>query len=317
MQNVHSIVCILAALCVVDVGRATAQDPSVAAKRVVFLAGKPSHGYAEHEHYAGSLVLAKNLEASMKNFDAEVFRYEWPADESAFKNVDAIVMYCDGGDPHPVMQHLKQVDALADQGVGIVCIHYGVEIPKGEPGNYFLKWIGGYFEANWSVNPEWKADFKLLPNHPITRGVQPFAAQDEWYYHMRFRPEMKGVTPILTAVPPASTLDRPDGTHSGNPFVRAEAGQPQHVAWAAQRENGGRGFGFTGGHYHWNWGNPNFRRIMLNAIVWAAHGEVPERGVAGVEPISVVQLEANVDEAKPEGFNSADIAATFGLEPGK
>ena len=35
---------------------------------------------------------------------------------------------------------------------------------------------------------------------------------DEWYFHMRFRDGMKGVLPILSAVPPASTMSRPDGT---------------------------------------------------------------------------------------------------------
>jgi type 1 glutamine amidotransferase len=240
-------------------------------------------------------------------------RYEWPADEKAFENVDAIVMYCDGGAGHPVMDHLAQVDALADRGVGIVCIHYGVEIPKGEPGDYFLKWIGGYFEADWSVNPHWKAEFTELPDHPITRGVKPFAIQDEWYYHMRFRPEMKDVTPILTAVPPASTLERPDGPHSGNPHVRAKAGQPQHVAWAAERENGGRGFGFTGGHFHWNWGRPEFRRLVLNAIVWSAQAEVPEGGVGNDMPLTVKALQENVDEQVPDGFKADDIEATFGV----
>lgn len=294
----------------VAIGRADERD---ADKKVLFLAGRPSHDYGSHEHYAGCVILAKHLEAAMPNIDTEVMRYEWPADEKAFENVDAIVMYCDGGSGHPVMDHLAQVDALADRGVGIVCIHYGVEIPKGEPGDYFLKWIGGYFEADWSVNPHWKAEFRELPEHPITRGVKPFAIQDEWYYHMRFRPEMQGVTPILTAVPPASTLERPDGPHSGNPHVRAKAGQPQHVAWAAERENGGRGFGFTGGHFHWNWGRPEFRRLVLNAIVWSAQAEVPEGGVGDETPLTVKALQENQDEQVPEGFKAEDIEATFGV----
>ena len=51
---------------------------------------------------------------------------------------------------------------LAKQGVGIVCLHYGVEVPKGEAGDKFLDWIGGYFETDWSVNPHWTANFKEL-----------------------------------------------------------------------------------------------------------------------------------------------------------
>jgi type 1 glutamine amidotransferase len=295
-----------------------AQSSAMGPKKVLFLAGRPSHDYGSHEHYAGCLVLAKNLEAAMPDFDAEVIRYEWPPDPQAFEGVSAVVMYCDGGSSHPVIPNLRQIDALADRGVGIVCIHYGVEVPKGDPGDHFLKWIGGYFEAHWSVNPHWKAEFKQLPDHPITRGVQPFSVQDEWYYHMRFRSEMKGVTPILTAIPPASTLERPDGPHSGNPHVRAEAGKPQHVAWAAEREeNGGRGFGFTGGHFHWNWGLPNVRRLMLNAIVWTAHGEVPQQGVGAVEPLTVVDLQADQDESPPREFDAQSISRDFGIDAGK
>ena len=148
---------------------------------------------------------------------------------------------------------------------------------KGDSGDHFLKWIGGYFETHWSVNPHWTARFDHLPVHPITRGVKPFEVNDEWYYHMRFRPAMKGVTPILSAMPPKTTLTRPDGPHSGNPHVRASvaAGNLQHVAWAAERADGGRGFGFTGGHNHWNWGDDNFRKVVLNAIVWCAKRRGP------------------------------------------
>ncbi len=280
--------------------RVVADGPQ--AKKVVFLAGMPSHGYGAHEHYAGSLILAKRLQEALPDFQVDVVRHRWPENATVFDNVDAIVMYCDGGSGHPALQHLDLLENLSQRGVGIVCLHYAVEVPRGESGEMFLQWIGGYFEANWSVNPHWVAKFEALPVHPITRGVRPFEIQDEWYYHMRFREDMRGVTPILTAVPPASTLERPDGPHSGNPFVRAKAGQPQHVAWASEREGGGRGFGFTGGHDHWNWGNDDFRKVVLNAIVWVAHGEVPEHGVGGTA-VSLDDLKENQDYRAPDNFN--------------
>ncbi|GIW96344.1 MAG: hypothetical protein KatS3mg110_4385 [Pirellulaceae bacterium] len=283
-------------------------------KKVVFIAGRPSHGYGAHEHFAGCTLLARALEQGMPNFTAVVVRNGWPEDKSILEDADAIVIYADGGGGHPVLPHLQEVDRLAERGVGIVCIHYAVEVPKGEPGNYFLKWIGGYFETYWSVNPHWLAKFEKLPEHPITRGVKPFAIDDEWYYHMRFRPDMEGVTPILTAVPPASTLNRPDGPHSGNPYVRAKVGQPQHVAWATERPDGGRGFGFTGGHFHWNWGDPNFRKLVLNAIVWAARAEVPAEGVP-LQPVTLKDLEANQDYPPPANFDREAIRKRLGLPP--
>jgi type 1 glutamine amidotransferase len=267
--------------------------------KILFIAGNPSHGPGEHEHRAGCMLLAKKLQEGMPNIDAEVSWYSWPKDEKVFDGVSAVVMYCDGGPGHYVNKHLEFVQGLVDKGVGIVCLHYGVEVPIGPSGEKFLQWIGGYFETDWSVNPHWDAEFKTLPEHPITRGVVPFSTNDEWYYHMRFPERMKNVTPILTAAPPMSTLTRPDGAHEGNPFVRAAvaAGEPQHVAWAIERPDGGRGFGFTGGHFHRGWQNDNQRKLVLNAIAWAAHLEVPAAGVPSKTPTDE-EMKANLDEKK-------------------
>ncbi len=301
-----------------QIGQTENKDKSSASndapKKVVFVAGRASHDYGSHEHYAGCVLLAKELEAAMPNIKTEVVRNGWPQDASVFNDADCVVMYADGGGGHPVIPHLQEMDKLAKQGVGVVCLHYAVEIPKGETGDRFLDWIGGYFEAHWSVNPHWTANFKKLPDHPVTRGVEPFSINDEWYYHMRFREGMEGVTPILSDVPPKETLTRPDGPHSGNPDVRKAVaqGETQHVAWAAEREDGGRGFGFTGGHFHWNWGDPNFRKVVLNAIVWCAKGEVPEEGVQ-VKPITLAELEKNQDEPQPASFNRDAIRQRLNL----
>jgi type 1 glutamine amidotransferase len=188
---------------------------------------------------------------------------------------------------------------MAKKGVGIGCIHYAVEVPKGEPGDAFLDTIGGYFETNWSVNPHWDASF-VMPVHEISRGIKDYEMRDEWYYHMRFRKDMEGVTPILSTLPPAETLSRPDGPHSGNPHVRAavlERKEKQHVMWAFERPaaaGSGRGFGFTGGHFHKNWQNDQQRRIVLNAITWIAGLAVPEQGVASPAPSDDQMLE-NLD----------------------
>jgi type 1 glutamine amidotransferase len=196
--------------------------------------------------------------------------------------------------------HIQEFDALMKKGAGLVCIHYGVETPKGATGDAFLKWMGGYFETDWSVNPHWDAEFTTFPEHPISQGVKPFKINDEWYFHMRFSDNMEGVTPILSAHPPQDTMRRTDGPHSGNQAVRTAMAnhEIQHVAWAFQREDSGRGFGFTGGHFHWNWGDENFRKVVLNAIVWAAHGEVPQNGVTTENPTRQI-LEQNQDEPTP------------------
>ncbi len=175
-------------------------------------------------------------------------------------------------------------------------IHWATEAEKGKPGQKFLEWMGGFCDLNWSVNPHWTPRFTNLPDHPITNGVREFRVNDEWYYHMRFVDGMKGVTPILSDVPPPETLRRPDGPRSGNPTVRKAVAnaEPQHVAWAYQRPGGGRGFGFTGAHNHVSWQNDNFRKVVLNAILWTANVEVPKDGCPSNRPDDK-QIEANLD----------------------
>jgi type 1 glutamine amidotransferase len=70
-------------------------------------------------------------------------------------------------------------------------------------------------------------------------------------------------------------------------------GEPQIVAWAFERPDGGRGFGFTGGHYHKNFGDGNFRKTVLNGLLWAAKMEVPANGVESA--VSEDDLKANLD----------------------
>ncbi len=313
------------------VGPATSAQAAVpaapAAKRkVVFVAGRRSHAYGSHDHWPGSLLLSKWLNENHPQIDAVVMRDGWPADPKAFDGAAAIVVYADGGRGHPFVGHLPEVDAMMKRGVGLVLLHYAVEVEEATAGPQLLDWAGGYFKINWSVNPHWLMQLKSLPTHPVTRGVRPFETNDEWYYHMQFREGMSGVVPILTALPPDSTLVRPDGTlarnegpHENNPQVRAavlERKEPQHLAWATERADGGRAFSFTGGHWHWNWGHPMQRTLVLNAIAWAAKADVPAGGIQ-TPRVTIEELEANSEETPtaawlgnpPDGSAGAGTAA--------
>jgi type 1 glutamine amidotransferase len=276
--------------------------------KIAFVAGPKSHGYGQHAHNSGCLLLAKCLNDHLPGVDAVVHQDGWPADPSFFDGASAIVLFADGGAKNPILGHFEEVDRLVKQGVGLAVLHYALIVEKGEEGNYFQDWIGGYYETHWSVNPMWTAAFKQLPRHPITRGVKPFAIRDEWYYHMRFRPEMEDVTPILTAVPPDATRERKFGPHSGNPVVASRKGMPEHVAWAYEPATGGRGFGFTGGHYHWAWGDDNYRTLMLNGIAWAAGIDIPAGGVPS-PALSWEDLLANEEGERPEGFSEQNARA--------
>jgi hypothetical protein len=256
-------------------------------KKIVFIADAGTHGgKGNHEFKAGAIYMARTLNATYPNAYAVVhLNTRWPKDLS---HADAVIVLLNHGGKAATDLAVKEA---IQRGAGFMAIHYGVEVNKGEQGNNFLKWMGGYFEAYWSVNPFWVPKFDKLPDHETTRGVKPFAVRDEWYYHMRFVDDMKGVTPILSAVPDVKTVTgrwdgKKAGSHNGNDAVleAVKAGKPQHVAWAYVRPDGGRGFGFTGYHNYDNLKNDSFRTLLLNAAAWTAKLEVPSNGIATTTP---------------------------------
>ncbi|MFM7607077.1 MAG: ThuA domain-containing protein [Prosthecobacter sp.] len=274
-------------------------------KSIVMIAGRPSHGPGQHEHNAGIQLFKKCLEQSVSD-KVEIRHHlngEWPSQEELSK-ADTVVIYSDGGGGHPALQgdRLAQLDKEMKRGCGFLTIHYAVE-PTTEKGNKeFIDWMGGCFETHWSVNPHWDASFKELPAHPISIGVKPFGTNDEWYFHMRFHRNMQGVTPILSDVAPDSTMGRPDGAHSGNTVARESVKnkEKQHVAWACERADGGRGFGFTGGHFHRGWSNNDQRKLVLNAILWTAKASIPSDGVAST--VTEDDIKANLDLKPGQGL---------------
>src|SRR6266540_155753 len=219
-------------------------------KKLVIVAGTPSHPPLMHEFNAGTILLHKRLQ-NIPGLNAVIYTNGWPTDPHAFDGADAIFLYMDGGGGHPAIrpENLKLLGELMKKGVGLGCAHYAVEVPAEKGGPEFKEWIGGHYEHQFSCNPIWSPEYKSFPNHSITRGVQPFSVKDEWYFNMRFRAERKGVTPILVAKPSDQVRDGPYVYPQGPyPHIQAAKGRDEIMMWAIERDDGGRGFGFTGGH---------------------------------------------------------------------
>ncbi len=286
----------------------TALPVQGADKRIVLIAGKPSHPPGMHEFRAGSLLLQKAL-SGVPGITVQVYDGGWPSkmvngarvdDDAALDGADAVLIYADGGRGNPAIQgnRIAVLDALAAKGVGLGFAHYAVEAPAGAPGDAMLRWIGGFYEDHYSVNPMWTPPFDKLPDHPVTRGVKPFATHDEWYFNMRWSTDpavQKRVTPILVATPSDDVRDGPYVSPKG-PYdhIIAASGREETMMWVFERPDGGRGFGFTGGHTHANWGDPNERKIVLNALLWLAKVDVPPGGVQ--DHITAADLTQNLDD---------------------
>lgn len=299
----------LAALLTVLPAAVSAAGPD-GQRKVVLVAGKPSHPPRMHEFNAGTQLLAKCLKG-IPGLQVEVVLNGWPQNESVFDNASAVVFYMDGGGRHEVVQEngrrMKFVEEWTKKGVGIGCMHYGVEVVPAQAGAEFQRWIGGYYEHMFSCNPIWEPKFEKFLDHPVTRGVKPFQIKDEWYFNMRFvegfsasaPAKEDGVEfwPILVAKPGDDVRNGPY-VYPRGPYahIQADKGRDEAMMWAVQRVDGGRGFGFTGGHFHDNWNNDNFRKVVLNAIVWLSGSDVPADGIASrLEP---GDIDANLDPKK-------------------
>lgn len=294
------LVCVAASLSIIvrlcDTSAPAIAQGAAGGKKIVLVAGPPSHGPGEHEHNACVLLLKKCLEG-VPGVTATTHLNGWPKDSQAFEGADALVFDMDGGSALFQEDRAKIISSMMDRGVGLVGIHLTVEVRKDHGGPQFLDWLGGYYESGYSFNPDWEAKFQRLPDHPITRGVGPFSIFDEWYFNLRFRPAMKGITPILVARPSDEARSGKTAKPAGpRPHILEARGREEIVAWAFERPIGGRAFGFTGGHYHMNWGDENLRKLMLNAVLWVTGAEVPPAGV--VSTVTQADLLARLDRGK-------------------
>src|SRR5262245_45954480 len=245
-------------------------------KKIVLIAGPldASHPAGTHEYEKTVRAFKYCLEnaSNVSGLRVEAHLTGWPDKPATLDDADTIVLVSSGSDrkeaDHPLLvgSRLAQIDKQMKRGCGLCLIHWSTFVPKDKAGDKVLEWAGGYFDyESGPAKNGWYSKIQTVTvkatpaRHPITTGISPFEVKDEFYYNIRFRERDPRLVSILT-VPMGK-----DGE--------------QTVAWAVERKDGGRGFGFTGGHFFENWRNDQFRKMALNAILWTAKAEVPDGGV--------------------------------------
>jgi type 1 glutamine amidotransferase len=261
---------------------ARAADPP---RKIVLIAGKKSHGpegNGIHDYNWSARLLKLMLDRSniKDRIKVEYHLNGWPADDKTLDDAATIMIISDGrdGDKFSEALHLEsparveRVQKLMDGGVGLVLLHFSTFAPD-QYARQCFEWTGGYFDWEENGQRKWYSAITTLdnaevqlgtPDHPISRGVKPsFKMKEEFYYNIRFGPNDKAITSLLTV-----------------PALNGREDNGKTVAWARQREkNDGRGFATTCGHFYDNWKNDDFRKLVLNGIAWTAHVEVPKGGV--------------------------------------
>jgi len=242
--------------------------PGADSRKIVFLWSGGHHPNKESSRIlAGCLSTAVNA----PGVKTEVHE-KWPADPSTLDDAAAVVICSEGtnkkGKPHPVLtpERMKVLSDLKAKGLGVVLVHYALYGTRAVEAPKMLDWVGAYydFEGYGSVHRVSRKPLDCSPaspHHPVSRGWKKFTLKEnEMYHNLKFA-KGAAITPIVTA-----------------PLMPKGKGNANVIAWANAPKNGGRGFGFGGGHFLSMWKNEDCRRMMLNAILWAAKIQVPFDG---------------------------------------
>jgi type 1 glutamine amidotransferase len=229
--------------------------PGADSKTKVILIGKDrDHAYATHTYMNDCALLATCLRQTPGV--EPIVSNGWPTDPAILKDAKAIVLNTKlGGNVLFAGPNRRQAHDLLKQGVGLTAIHWSTGADTGEVGEQYLRALGGWFNTDFSRYLVETAKVRQVdPQHPICRGWKDYDLREEFYIQLRFLPESKPV--LLSRV----------------------QGKDYPIGWVYERPDGGRSFGFVGGHFHANFGDKPFRQALVNGILWTARLEVPPEG---------------------------------------
>lgn len=241
----------------------TAAADGKSPKRVLLLGQAPDgHPRATHEYFAGLRIVktcldrVDGLEAVLVDAD-EPFR----SGPDLIDKADGTVLFLSEG-----ARWLQQDEArlaacerLAARGGALVALHWAMGCRDAQHVEKYVKLFGGCHGGPDRKYAVVTAATEIAePRHPIMAGVASLTVEDEFYYRLKFARPEGSVVPLLR--------------------VSIE-GEPQVVAWAWERADKGRSFGFSGLHFHANWRHEPYRRMVAQAIVWTLKLPVPSEGL--------------------------------------
>jgi len=264
--------------CVIAVGLIGIATPLVAQPTIVLIGGK-KQGYpaGEHDFPDGILTLERLIKASPAFTGANVavksFPVGFPKNLADIDDASVIVLYdglTDGPDgrinPLQTPAIRQEVGKLMARGVGLVALHQSLALAGPNSDLPLVDWLGVSRIENDRAT-------EIVPvkiaagSHPIARGLKPFDYHDEFYTTIATG---TSVTPILSA--------KVHTQFRGPKGVFEDPARTVPIAWAHERPDGGRAFAFSGMHYLTTLDDPQVRKLLLNAILWTAHVEVPSDG---------------------------------------
>lgn len=231
-------------------------------KRVLLLGqGPDDHARGTHEYLAGMKVLAKCLQG-VPGLTVTVVSADgaWGEGPDLIRKADCVVLFVAEGAKwiHQDARRLEAFAQLAARGGGLVALHWGMGTEEAKYIAGFLRLFGGCHGGPDRKYKVVDSQVQVVDSeHVIVQGIAPFPLREEYYYQLKMI-DAERVDPILR-----TTID----------------GKEETIAWAWQRADGGRAFGYSGGHFHDNWSRVQYRRLMAQAVLWTVKLPVPKEGL--------------------------------------
>jgi type 1 glutamine amidotransferase len=236
-------------------------DAGSGKKRVLLLWQSPDgHPKETHEYQLGQKILQHQL-AKLPGIEATLVNADepWRDASKLLAEADGVVLFVSEGARwlNASPERLAAFRACAKRKAGLSVLHWGMGTKDAKNIEPFVALLGGCHGGPDRKYKVVQADAKPAKgNHPILRGLAEFKARDEFYYTLKFA---KTTTPLLNV-----TID----------------GETHPVAWAYERDDGGRSFGFSGLHFHENWQMPEYRRLVTQGVLWTLDVAIPKDGIA-------------------------------------
>lgn len=239
-------------------------------RKVVLIGGADSEGPGRHDYPQGIRALQALLQqdpATRGRVEIAAYPDGWPANPHAFDDASSVVFYFDGLDKHPLRDPAKRAafEAAMRRGVGLVALHQASTAPSDDDLG-LPNWLGGVRVGTFDRTTEW-AELEPAAPHAVLQGIAAFGHRDEFYPTYRFAAQGGTRTPLLKAVLHPQFRD--------GQAVLDDKAETTDVAWAYERDGGGRSVTFSGGHFLAALDEPGVRRLLRNAVLWTAGLGVP------------------------------------------
>lgn len=223
--------------------------------------GPDGHKPESHEFFAGLKILKKCLDRvdglESKIVDAGE---PWRDGSAQIDRADGVVLFLAEGAKwiHQDEARLAALKRLAARQGAITGLHWGIGAKDAKYVAEYVSLVGachGGPDRKYAV-VELRTEIATAM-HPVMTQVEPVVVEDEFYYRLKIA-QSQAVVPLLR--------------------VPIE-GESHMVAWAWERADQGRSFGFSGLHFHRNWQHEAYRRMIVQGVVWTMGLPIPEQGL--------------------------------------